>query len=283
MAHKNDDLAAWIGKTEEQTDIVAAWPLKALGATLDWQDPDPVAGTEIPWPAHWLYFLETAKQSELGTDGHAARGGFLPPVALPRRMWAGGRMNFHAPLKVGDEARKRSTIKNVIRKNGRTGELVFVVVLHEIFGPGGLCISEEHDIVYREEAKPGSREPEPIGRPFEPAWTTEVDPSEALLFRYSALTFNGHRIHYDLDYCRDKEGYPGLVVHGPLTATLLLDIARRNNPGKTMTAFSYRAVRPVFALGPYGIEGAMENASTARVWALDQKGALAMDGTVSFD
>jgi len=278
MSEDEAKLKSWIGKTEEQSDLITAWPLQALAASLDKDAP----GAEVPWPWHWLYFLETTKQSELASDGHAGRGGFLPPVTLPRRMWAGGRMQFYRSLKIGETAIKKSTIKDVTLKSGRSGELAFVVVLHEIFGPDGLCISEEHDIVYREEAKPGAPEPQAQSRPLEATWRREIDPTEALLFRYSALTFNGHRIHYDLDYCRDEEGYPGLIVHGPLTATLLLDLAYRENPGKIMTSFSYRAVRPVFATGPYSIEGAANSDGTVRVWALDQDGALAMDGTVTF-
>ncbi len=272
----------WIGKTEETSDLITPWPLAALAATLGRDDLKPDLGIPVPKPWHWLYFLETPLQSKLATDGHQGRGGFLPPVTLPRRMWAGGRMTFHQPLLVGQEAVKKSTIIDVSGKQGKSGDLVFVVVLHEVFVKGKLVLSEEHDIVYRDEAKLGDSAPPPLPAPGKAKWSRSIHPTEALLFRYSALTFNGHRIHYDLDYCRDDEGYPGLVVHGPLTATLLLDLVRRECPDREIAGFDYRATRPVFAVGDYHVQGRLEaDDRTALVWALDQEGALAMKGTVS--
>ncbi|MCW9034086.1 MAG: MaoC family dehydratase N-terminal domain-containing protein [Alphaproteobacteria bacterium] len=274
-------LKEWVGKTEEKIDLITAWPLAALSATLNRNDPQPYEGSPVPWPWHWLYFLETPLHSKLSNDGHQGRGDFLPAVTLPRRMWAGGRMSFHQPLLVGQQAVRKSTILDVSGKQGKAGELVFVVVLHEIFVGDALVMAEEHDIVYREEAKPDDIVAAPLPAPAKAQWSRTIQPDEALLFRYSALTFNGHRIHYDLDYCRDEEGYPGLVVHGPLTATLLLDLVRREYPEREITGFDYRATRPLFAIGDYQVQGRFEEgANEALVWALDSEGALCMKGTV---
>ncbi|MCW8970411.1 MAG: MaoC family dehydratase N-terminal domain-containing protein [Rhodospirillales bacterium] len=277
----HENLKDWIGRQQESTQLITPWPMAAMSATLDRDDPAPVDGTPVPPPWHWLYFLETEPQHSLDADGHAARGGFLPPVTLPRRMWAGGRMEFAAPLRVGAMARKVSTIKDVTVKEGRSGLLVFVVVRHEIFVDEGLSVAEEHDIVYREAPRPDA--PQVADRPAPPdgVWRRDITADPVLLFRYSALTFNGHRIHYDRGYCRDHEGYPGVVVHGPLTATLLLDLCRRKAPDAAITGFDYRAVKPLFDTAPFRVEGVLDaDGASARVWASDAGGALAMEGKV---
>jgi 3-methylfumaryl-CoA hydratase len=227
------DLQAWVGRTEEVEDQARSAPLAGLAATLDYADPPWRAG-EVPPLGHWLYFLPRALQSDLAEDGHPRLGGFLPLVALPRRMWAGGRLDFHAPIKVGADLHKRSTIVSVTPKTGASGEMVFVTVRHEVFADGRLTISEAQDIVYREKGPfIAGRDPPQGAAPAGAART--VTPDAVLLFRYSALTFNAHRIHYDRDYCVGEEGYPGLVVQGPLTATLLMDAWMRQNPGSTVT------------------------------------------------
>ena len=159
---------------------------------------------------HWLYFLPLHRQSELGPDGHAKRGGFLPPVPLPRRMWAGGRFDFRRPLRVGDAIRRTSTIADVSLKEGRTGPLVFVLVRHEVATGEGVALVEEHDIVYRDLPEAGEAAPAPRPARADAAWRRDIHPDDVLLFRYSALTFNGHRIHYDRRYVTEVEGYPGL-------------------------------------------------------------------------
>lgn len=240
-------LQTWTGRSETVTDTITAAPVRGLSATLDREDTDP-AQTALPPLWHWLYFLPRAKQSELGPDGHALRGGFLPPVPFPRRMWAGGRLNWHAPLNVGDHATKVSRVERIAHKTGKTGELLFVMVSHEIHNALGMCLREEHDIVYR--PQPSSLTPTtPATRPdakvLPCAWQRHVAPDEALLFRYSALTFNAHRIHYDRRYCQEVEGYPGLVVHGPLLATLLLDLVRLNS-SQEVASFEFKALQPCF-------------------------------------
>ncbi len=225
-------LQAWVGRTETLTDELNAAPVRGLSATLDRDDPAPGPGTVLPPLWHWLYFLPQHRQSEIGPDGHAKRGGFLPPVPLPRRMWAGGRLTWDAvnPLVVGDAVRRTSRIASVTHKAGRTGDLLFVLVRHEIANACGLSVTEEHDIVYRAVAQPGDPVPPPVAAEPGAAWQREIVPDDVLLFRYSALTFNGHRIHYDRRYVTQVEGYPGLIVHGPLIATLLVDLLRRHRP-----------------------------------------------------
>ncbi|MFP5475334.1 MAG: MaoC family dehydratase N-terminal domain-containing protein, partial [Gammaproteobacteria bacterium] len=229
-------LQTWQGQSETLSDTLTATPIAALSATLDHDDPAPAPGTTVPPLWHWLYFLPHARQSEIGPDGHPKRGGFLPPVPLPRRMWAGGRLRWEMqgdganPLQVGQQVQRTSTIQSVKHKAGRSGELLFVLVEHQYRNAQGLALTEEHDIVYRSAAQPGDPAPTPQKPPLEgqAAWSRTIVPDDVLLFRYSALTFNGHRIHYDRSYVTEEEGYPGLVVHGPLIATLLVDLARRN-------------------------------------------------------
>ncbi|MDW4551183.1 MaoC family dehydratase N-terminal domain-containing protein [Defluviimonas sp. D31] len=237
-------LSQWIGRSETRSDRIRAEPANLMEMTLD-RDPVLCDGDPLPPLWHWLYFLHSAKLSDLGRDGHPALGGFLPPVALPRRMWAGGRLGFTAPLRIGAMATKTSTIKDVALKQGRSGALCFVTVRHEIATGDGPALWEEHDIVYREDPRPGDAAPVPPAD--DGGWdvTETATASEVMLFRYSALTFNGHRIHYDRDYARSVEGHAGLVVHGPLIATMLADLALRRNPGATLRAFEFRAFSPV--------------------------------------
>jgi len=265
-----------VGRTETCTDLVTAAPIAALAATLDRDDPPPQPGDPAPPLWHWLYFLPVHRQSELAPDGHQHRGGFLPPAPLPRRMWAGSRLEFRRPLRVGETVTRTSRILDVRFKEGRTGPLVFVVVRHEI----GDAISEEHDIVYREPSKPGEAAPEPPAAPSPENWERAIHPDDVLLFRYSALTFNGHRIHYDRRYATEVEGYPGLVVHGPLIATLLLDLLRRNLPEADVAQFAFRAVSPLFDTAAFAVCGRLDDdGKTARLWAKNAAGGLAMDAT----
>jgi 3-methylfumaryl-CoA hydratase len=275
-----DYLREWRGRTESRSDEVTPAPIAALSATLDRDDPFPRAGDPLPPLWHWLYFLPIHRQSELGPDGHAKRGGFLPPVPLPRRMFAGDRVQFHRPLRVGETISRFSRIVDVNHKPGRSGPLVFVVVRHEISDRQGVAVIEEHDIVYRENPKSTDPAPAPQIPPSGAAWTREIRPEETLLFRYSALTFNGHRIHYDRRYATEVEGYPGLVVHGPLIATLLLDLLRRNLADVNVASLSFRAVRPLFDIAPFSACGKVDSdGKAAQLWAMDSEGRLAMDAT----
>jgi len=273
-------LQTWIGRQEVRDDLVTPVPVAALSATLDEAADFPKADDILPPLWHWLYFLPLRRQSELGPDGHARRGGFLPPVPLPRRMWAGGRLEFLAPLRIGDPIRRVSTIRNVTAKSGRTGPLVFVLVRHEVFGPNGLALTEEHDIVYRDLAPAGAPAMSAVASPADPRWERTVTPDDVLLFRYSALTFNGHRIHYDRRYVTEVEGYPGLIVHGPLLATLLAGLARTAVPDADMAAFSFRAVSTVFDIAPFRVCGRPQGSDgELLLWAEKPDGTLAMQAT----
>ncbi|WEE78048.1 MaoC family dehydratase N-terminal domain-containing protein [Comamonas testosteroni] len=279
-------LQAWQDKSETALDIITAAPLRALSATLDRDDPVPGDGSAVPALWHWLYFLPHARQSEIGPDGHPRRGGFLPPVPLPRRMWAGGRMRWEAgnPLRVGQQVQRVSTIRSVQRKTGRSGELLFVLVEHRFSNQDGLALVEEHDIVYRAAARPGDPVPPPQQPPLagQAAWSRTIVPDDILLFRYSALTFNGHRIHYDRQYVTQVEGYPGLIVHGPLIATLLLDLLRRQMQGARVVAFDFKALRPTFDLHPFSVHGKpREDGRTIDLWARDHDGFLTMQATAT--
>ena len=277
-----DDITAWIGRSETLHDTIGPTPVVALTATLDHPAAPVVAGTALPPLWHWLYFLPMHWQSEIGLDGHAKRGGFLPPVPLPRRMWAGSQLEFRAPVRVGDQVTRTSTIDNVTTKEGRTGKLVFVKVRHELRcnGAGEPAIVEFHDIVYRDAKQPGDVDPPPTPAPQGAAWQREIVPDDVLLFRYSALTFNGHRIHYDRQYVTAVEGYPGLVVHGPLIATLLMDLLRREAPEADVASFRFKAVRPTFDGPPIRVNG-QRSGNEVKLWAQDHEGWLTMDASVT--
>jgi len=297
MANARLTLTDWIGRTESRADTVTGGPLAALSATLDRDDPPPRTGDLVPLLWHWLYCLPLHKQSELGVDGHERLGGFLPPVPLPRRMYAGGRVEVLHPLRVGDEIERVSRVADVREKAGRSGPLVFVKVRHHISNREGLALIEDHDIVYRNpvaqladgesRGKPGLAGPERVGLPGSevearpgPAWTREIVPGDVLLFRYSALTFNSYRIHYDRRFATDEQGYPGLVVHAPLVATLLADLLRRNLPEAEVSSFSFRAIRPLVDGVPFLVCGRPEaDGQTVTLWAQDPSGAAAFEAT----
>lgn len=275
-------LREWIGKTETTSDQITPTPMAALAATLDIEAPPPRAGDAVPPLWHWLYFLEIRRQSELGVDGHAKLGGFLPPIPLPRRMWAGGRLEFRRSLHVGETYTRTSRITDVQHKEGRSGSLVFVTVRHEIGNAEGVAVSEEQDLVYRANAKPGDAPAEPRTAPAVAAWERTVQADDVLLFRYSALTFNSHRIHYDRRFATETEGYPGLVVHGPLIATVLLDLLRRNMHDAEVARFEFRAVSPLFDVAPFTLRGKPErDGKTVALWAVGPSDALAMTATAT--
>ena len=310
------DLTRWIGRSQTLHDVITAAPVVALAATLDHPAAPVAIGDALPPLWHWLYFLPVHRQSDIGADGHAKRGGFMPPVPLPRRMWAGSQFEFHAPVRVGDAVARTSTIDNVTTKTGRSGTLVFVRVRHEVRcnGAADPALVEFHDIVYRPAQRADDMAPAPQRAPADATWQRQVVADEVLLFRYSALTFNGHRIHYDRPYVTQVEGYPGLVVQGPLIATLLMDLLRRHLPGAQVASFRFKAVRPTIDLHPLRVSGGFAGASagttagdaapanatmiatatanatataattdnkTVRLWAQDHDGWLTMDATAT--
>jgi 3-methylfumaryl-CoA hydratase len=290
MSNTEPDLQSWVGRSETVHDTVGATPVVALNATLDHPAMPVPEGSALPPLWHWLYFLPMHRQSEIGADGHAKRGGFLPPVPLPRRMWAGSQFEFRAPIRVGDRVARSSTIADVTSKDGRTGKLVFVKVRHELRcnEAADPALVEFHDIVYREAQRPDDVPPPPQKAQTGAVWQREIVPDDVLLFRYSALTFNGHRIHYDRKYVTEVEGYPGLIVHGPLIATLLLDLLRRNAPDAEVASFRFKAVRPTFDLHPFRVNGdpgprpgAGREGNSVHLWAQDHEGWLTMDATAT--
>jgi 3-methylfumaryl-CoA hydratase len=276
-----EQLTDWIGTDEEVEDLISEWPAAALQATLGFVEPPLRDGDELPPLWHWLYFLSTVPGSGLGVEGHAQLGAFLPPVPLPRRMFAGGRTEFVAPLRIGQRARRRGTVVSVENKQGRSGELVFVTVRYDVTTEAGLVLREEQDLVYREAAttrevlEPGA-DPILTGR-----WMRAITPNEVMLFRFSALTFNSHRIHYDHPYTTEVERYPHLVVHGPLIALLLADLAYRNGTGR-LASFSFRGRSPVFADGSFTLVGGMEDGDRAGMSAWSHDRRLTMTAAAGF-
>lgn len=280
----SEDFKSWIGRSETAVDIASAGQVAGLAALLDRAAPLGLPGM-LPPLAHWLYFLPRTPQSQLGPDGHPAKGGFLPPVPLPRRMWAGSRLHFDAAIPIGATLERHSSIADVSTKSGRSGDMVFVTVQHEIRVEGRCAVREQQDIVYREAVSqaaatssrasaPGTVAPERISQ-----CTQEVRPDPVQLFRFSALTFNAHRIHYDRDYAGRVEGYPGLVVHGPLTAMLLLQHFIDRNPQAGISAFSFRAHRPLFDTAPFSL--CMDRGDEAvELWTLDADRQVTMTATV---
>ena len=281
MSAETEDPRAWIGRRQDADDVCDARRVADMAATLD-LDAAPGPGDRLPPGWHWMFFNPMVRARELGPDGHPRRGGFLPPVALPRRMWAGGRLDFLAPIPVGGALRRSSEIASVDAKTGRSGRMVFVVVRHRIFADGVPALVEEHDIVYREAQAPGAAPPAATlaADPGTAAWTRRIAPDPVLLFRYSALTANGHRIHYDHPYVTGVEGYPGLVFHGPLTATLLMALAE-TRLGKPLIRFEFRNKAPLFADAPFAIAGNPAGDGRAALWAATPAGGLATEAVAS--
>jgi 3-methylfumaryl-CoA hydratase len=266
------NLSEWIGRSETSLDQTASGPFRRLAALLD--RPEEI---EVPPLGHWLCFLPGAPQSEIGPDGHPQRGGIVPPIDLPMRMAAGSRVQFHAPIPFEVGIKRVSTVANILEKAGRTGRLTFLTLRHQVFAGDTLCVTEEADIVFRE--KSGNAGPLPPGERREAQISRLIEPKAALLFRFSALTYNAHRIHYDRDYATKEEGYPGLVVHGPLLATLLVDHFRNQRPHDKLATFEFRAQRPVFDLAPFTLN-LIDTETGADVWAADGDGYVAMTGRI---
>ena len=278
-----DYLREWIGRTETRRDHIGATQVGQMYATLDRDEPEPLAGSDLPLAWHWMFFAPVARHSDIGPDGHPKRGGFLPPVPLPRRMWAGGRLTFNHALRVGEDIERVSRVADVAAKQGRSGQMVFVTVEHEISTADGVAIKEEHDIVYRENPRPNEPQSQPRKAPDGETFSRQIDPDPVMLFRYSALTFNGHRIHYDRTYVTEVEGYPGLIVHGPLTATFLAELLRANLPDAYVRSFSFRAVRPLFDIHCFQVCGRQEDDGRVRLWTRDHKGWLTMEASATLE
>ncbi|MBL0730667.1 MaoC family dehydratase N-terminal domain-containing protein [Piscinibacter sp. HJYY11] len=271
-------LAAAVGRHETVRDRLSAAPLAALAATLDREPPQQT----VPPLWHWVAFTPKAPASEIGADGHPKRGGFLPALDLPRRMWAGGRIEWHASLHVDEAVERRSTIVHAEEKTGRSGRLAFVTLRHEVHGAGGLALVEEQDIVYREPPRADAVPPTAPTAPADETCARSVVPDPVLLFRYSALTFNAHRIHYDRPYATGVEGYDGLVVHGPLIATLLMDLAQHELGAGDPVRFAFKAVSPLADTSPFSVCGRPDGPGRLALWARAAQGRLAMQADLQF-
>jgi 3-methylfumaryl-CoA hydratase len=287
-----NELRQWIGRTESRSERLSPAPATLLNATLDSEEPVMREGMAVPPLFHWLYFLPVCRQSNLDTDGHPIRGGFLPPIPLPRRMWAAGQIDFSAPLIFGEVGTRTSEIIDVTLKHGRSGPLVFVKFRHVITTDAGrVALTETQDLVYRDQPKLGKTaqpdRPAPVSASASASatrtatWTRQVKPDPVLLFRYSALTFNSHRIHYDRPYAIDAEGYPALVVHGPLMATLMVDHLLREMPAARLRRLTFRAERPVFDNAPFVLCIEKAEATEYRLWSCDAAGALCTDASAT--
>jgi 3-methylfumaryl-CoA hydratase len=269
-------LREWVGREERSEDEITLPAVRRLAALLD-RDPDAYRrGQPIPDGWYAVLFGAEARQSALGPDGHPAKGQFLPPVPLPRRMFAGRRVWFHAPLHIGDEVSRVSRIQAITQKQGRTGEMCFVTVRHEIASPRGVAVVEEQELVYRAASPAAAAKRETAPGPESPEWTRELTPDPTMVFRYSAITFNAHRIHYDAAYTLEKEGYPALVVNGGLTTLLLWDFAASAS-GMAIRSSASRNLKALFVDRPLTLCGRMIAVGKAHAWVLDADGALALD------
>ena len=271
----------WIGRSETHTAQLHADVARAMAATLDLAVA-PGPGDALPPGWQWLFFNPVQRRSGLGADGHPQRGGFLPPIDLPRRMWAGSRLTYLADLPIDALATRTSRILKVENKTGKRGALWFVTVEHTTSCADQVCIVEEQDIVYREATAPGTPLVAPPQHTAQAQWGHAFEPDTTLLFRYSALTFNGHRIHYDQDYARNDEGYPDLVVHGPLTATLLQQLALQQGQGRALSRFDFRGVSPLFVNRGFQLEGHRADDGSLVLWARGPNGELAMSAVAAF-
>lgn len=278
-----DRLRGWIGRKQEKSDVITVRMAEMFNAIFDVDDPV-AEGSEAPAGIQWCLAPDIVRMSGLGPDGHPRKGGFLPPIPFPRRMWAGGELNFHGRFHVGDEVLRQSLIADVVLKTGRSGSLVFVTVRHDYRTKRGLVLQERQDIVYREQ-DPGAaagKAPDITAPSPQPDFSMAIEASPTLLFRYSAITFNGHRIHYDFPYVTNEEFYPGLVVHGPLQATFLLKSAVERSGGSFPKQFAFRSVRPLFAGHSFTVNARKVDGSDT-LWVAGADGGTTMSASITQD
>ena len=279
-----DDLKTHIGRTQVTTDVLHAGPANLLRLALG--RPEPELRDGDPLPPAWLalYFLPRLATDALRPDGAPGDAGVVPPMPLPRRMFAGERQRFHRALRLGEAVRRETTLADISLKSGTTGTLVFATIVSRVFGgDGALAVEDERRTVFREEIKAGERNQAPRRdpAPTDVRWRRTISPTAVLLFRFSALTFNSHRIHYDRPWAMEVEGYPGLVVHGPLTTTLLIDFARDSNPGRTIRGYTTQARAPLFDTAPFELRGRPTgDGKGAELWAVTPEGTIAMSAEV---
>jgi 3-methylfumaryl-CoA hydratase len=280
-----DNLKQYVGRRSVATDVVTAGPANMLRLTFARSEPELREGDVLPPGWLILYFLPRFGPHELRPDGSPLDTGVVPPMPLPRRMFAGERLRLHRPIRIGDTLRRETELTDLSLKTGGTGTLVFATTLHRVFTPGGLALEEERRTVFREEVKAGERNQAPRreAAPTDVAWRQRVVPDPVVLFRFSALTFNSHRIHYDRAWAMDVEGYPGLVVHGPFTSTLLIDFARDRNPGRAIVTYTTQARAPLFDTAPFEVCGRPTAGGTGcELWAITPEGTIAMSAQADF-
>jgi 3-methylfumaryl-CoA hydratase len=277
-----DDLRTHIGRSQTATDVIHAGPANFLRLALGRPEPEFRDGDALPPAWLGLYFLPRVASDALRPDGSPRDTGVVPPLALPRRMFAGERVRFHAPVRVGETLRRETRLADISVKQGGTGTLVFATITSRVYGPNGLALEDERRTVFREEVKAGERNQAPRrdSPPGDAPWRRSITPDPVLLFRFSALTFNSHRIHYDRTWAMDVEGYPGLVVHGPLTTTLLIDFARDQNPGKRIASYATQARAPLFDTAPFELRGRPASGRGCELWAVTPEGTIAMSAEV---
>jgi len=281
-----DDLRSHIGRSITSTDVIHAGPANLLRLAFARPEPELKPGDALPPAWFVLYFLPRFGPDELRPDGSPRDAGVVPAMPLPRRMFAGESVRFHRTLHIGDAVRRETELADISVKSGGTGTLVFATVASRVFGPDGLALEEERRTVFREEVKAGERNQSPRrdAPPADVKWRRRVTPDAVLLFRFSALTFNSHRIHYDRTWAMETEGYPGLVVHGPLTTALLLDFARDSNPGRPIRSYTTQARAPLFDTAPFELVGRPSaDGHSAQLWAVTPEGTIAMSAEIGLD
>jgi 3-methylfumaryl-CoA hydratase len=278
-----DELKKHIGRTQTATDVLHPGPANLLRLAVGRNEPELKAGDPLPPAWLTLYFLPQYGPAELRPDGSPRDAGVVPPMPMPRRMFAGERVRFHRPLRLGESVRRETTLADISLKSGSTGSLVFATVVNRVFGADGLALEDERRTVFREEVKAGERNQAPRRdpAPTDVIWCKRITPDPVLLFRFSALTFNSHRIHYDFRWATETEGYPGLVVHGPLTTTLLIDFARDSNPGRQLRTYTTQARAPLFDTAPFELRGRpTADGRGAELWAVTPEGTIAMSAEI---
>lgn len=285
MTLSTADIQAWIGKQQQLTDQVCATKMSAMAALLD-ENKTYQTGEFIAPCWHWLLFNAVHPHSETGHDGHQKKGSFLPPIDLPRRMWAGSKINFIQPLTVGETVTKTATIKDIkFKQSAHNGQLCFVTVEQHISGSSGGLIIELQDIVYKQDkpaATTNNTSSAKSSPQVSPLWSNKVTPDTVMLFKYSALTYNGHKIHYDRNYSTEVEGYPGLLVHGPLTATLITHWFLKHHPEKQVKEFTFKAKQPLFDIAPFFIEASSQQQNRCQLHAKNATGQTAVDAVITF-
>ncbi|NQV55162.1 MAG: MaoC family dehydratase N-terminal domain-containing protein [Rhodospirillales bacterium] len=283
MADAIEEYEKFIGLTTTTEDLISASQVQRLAVTLNRDDPMPKIGDAVPPGWQSIFFPRLNKTKNLSRDGMASDMENGPPSPLPRRMYAGNNMRFHQPFRIGDAVTKEMAISSVTPKEGRSGKLVFVTIGVKISGPNGLVMEDDQNLVYREEEEAGAKPPPGEPGPSDAPWKREVIVDPVMLFRFSACTFNPHRIHYDHPYVTGVENYPGLIVHGPFTAVWLLELARDFAPDKTLATFNMQARAPIYADQPFTLMGEPSaDGASCQLWAVNKDGMIAMKASADF-